>query len=450
MPVAALFLTLLASAGSADSLLLRASAAINSGQVEEGLSLADRAQRTLHDAGNRRGEASLLMRVARDLKFHGDHALALEKAEEAIEIATELGDQSLVGFGLTWSGWILAELGHYGVALVVLKQAHEIGIETKQPVVEGLSGQEMGNIYRRLAKLKEAEQYVTASMAIAKEINVPSGFIEGHTILAEVDLTRGLYSSARQRLGLARAEAERIGYHEAVAITDEVLGRVELAARRPTPARSAFERAESLGRKHAVPSVLAAALLGRAQLEADAVAAYTLAVEALEIYSRIHDEDEGWAMAHAGAALAGMEHTDHAQLTLDQALELATSAFSHEREGFIQSKRSFVARLKGDARKELVRQEAAVSQYTAAKNLEQLWRAERELGHLYSDFGNPQQAVAHYAAALGTLQRLHPEPNLVRLTREREEAIRGLIERLAEVVEQTPDGGSEPPLPRLH
>ena len=120
----------------------------------------------------------------------------------------------------------------------------------------------------------------------------------------------------------------------------------------------------------------------------------------------LHDEGEGWALAHTGAALLDLDELDEADFVLAQALVAVKETLRQERVGFVRSEQAYLALLDGEIELEITRRQQAVQAFDQSGDGEALWRAEQRLAESYVESGAFGLATAHYRRALAGLHAL--------------------------------------------
>ena len=185
------------------------------GQYDQILKYMREAEILARELGDRRRLGLVLADMGARLRNVGDHRRALEASQQALEIATELGDPDLQ----IEATYRLAQ-AHF--ALGDLRQATSIFLSTVDALAHRGAGTErvardavvrsralpsffeawphawLGLLYSHLGQFSEAREHAEQAMQIAERTNHPHTVIESHSALGGVSLEQGDLDTARR------------------------------------------------------------------------------------------------------------------------------------------------------------------------------------------------------------------------------------------------------------
>jgi DNA-binding SARP family transcriptional activator/tetratricopeptide (TPR) repeat protein len=206
-------------------------------------------------AGDTEGEVLMLIVLATARSRYGRAAEALEDAQLALRLATELGDSRHIYAALGNVGSCLFEQGRHREALHCDQESYRLAVRTGDVWAQAHALNNMSQVERQIGQRDEATAHVRGAIALFDEI----GDI-GHRRLAVnnlielcLDLGRLDEAETLARQALAAVGAERPDLQHA--FTRELHGRVLLARADPTALgelRAAFVWAQHLGSPRAI------------------------------------------------------------------------------------------------------------------------------------------------------------------------------------------------------
>jgi class 3 adenylate cyclase/tetratricopeptide (TPR) repeat protein len=199
------------------------------GQYDRILDYMREAEILARALGDRRRLGLVLADMGARLRNVGDHRHALEASQQALDIASELGDP-----GLQIEAKYRLAQAHF--ALGDLRQATSIFLETvhafadrsaaAEPLARDAAGPGalpsffeawphawLGLLYSHLGRFSEALEHAERAMQIAERTNHPHTVIESHGALAGVSLERGDLDTAQRvfERGVALLRAGSVG-----------------------------------------------------------------------------------------------------------------------------------------------------------------------------------------------------------------------------------------------
>ncbi|HEY0806241.1 MAG TPA: BTAD domain-containing putative transcriptional regulator, partial [Pseudonocardiaceae bacterium] len=205
--------------------------------------------------GDTEGEVLMLIVLATARSRYGRAAAALEDAQLALRLATELGDSRHIYAALGNVGGCLFEQGRHREALHCDQESYRLAVRTGDRMAQAHALNNMSQVERQIGQRDEATAHVRGAIALFDEI----GDI-GHRRLAVnnlielcLDLGRLDEAETLARQALAAVGAERPDLQHA--FTRELYGRVLLARADPMALgelRAAFVWAQHLGSPRAV------------------------------------------------------------------------------------------------------------------------------------------------------------------------------------------------------
>ncbi|GAB4194382.1 MAG: hypothetical protein Fur006_40060 [Coleofasciculaceae cyanobacterium] len=156
------------------------------GQYPEALELYQQALAIATELGDRTGEGVNFNGLGRVYSNLGEFSKALEFYQQALARAKEVGDRYGEGIMLSNIGLVYRELKQYPKSLEYFQQALRIAREIGNRSGEGVSLTQIGGVYHRLGQYSEALEYAQQALVIHKEVNNPEW--EGLTLRSIGDL----------------------------------------------------------------------------------------------------------------------------------------------------------------------------------------------------------------------------------------------------------------------
>lgn len=217
--------------------------------------------------GDANFQAMLLANLSANYRTIGATQKALDAAGAALEIAAKIGDRRRAAFCRESIAAIHLQRGEWGRALDAYRQTIDALRSAPYPLVEAMSWNDMGLLYRQLGEDDESQQAYAKAEQIWTATNNQSGLAE--TLLNEGDLALDA-----GRLEAARATFERSlefdrsnGFRREEAHALIGLGRVALASGDFVAAHERLAAARKLAHEVEGVSLEAAALLALGDVE---------------------------------------------------------------------------------------------------------------------------------------------------------------------------------------
>lgn len=179
------------------------------------------------------GEVHMLIVLATARSRYGHAAEALEDAELALRLATELGDERHIHAALGNVGGCLYEQGRYDEALARDDESYRLARRTGDLMAQAHALNNMSQVERKLGRRLQASEHVRAAVALFDEIGdvgyhhlARNNLIELCLELDRLDEAESLAVTALATIGGPRLDLQQ-------AFTKELFGRVLLARSDP-------------------------------------------------------------------------------------------------------------------------------------------------------------------------------------------------------------------------
>ncbi len=140
------------------------------------------------------------LRAALDFSRGGDNLRARAFQEEAVGLARETGNPSLIARSQHYLGYLLFGLGQTAEARRLVEEALAIAREVRDPQMEMLSLLVLGAILHRLGADEEARPYLESCRDLARREGSDMRFAEAEALLARVALAEGDVEGAERML----------------------------------------------------------------------------------------------------------------------------------------------------------------------------------------------------------------------------------------------------------
>ncbi|HEX5401859.1 MAG TPA: BTAD domain-containing putative transcriptional regulator [Pseudonocardiaceae bacterium] len=179
------------------------------------------------------GEVLMLIVLATARSRYGRAAEALEDAQLALRLATELGDDRHIHAALGNVGSCLYEQGRYAEALKRDQESYELAVRTGDLMAQAHALNNMSQVERELDRRPEAAEHVRAAVALFDEIGDVGYHHLARNNLIELCLELGWLGEAETLAvaALATVGGQRRDLQQA--FTKELFGRVLLARSDP-------------------------------------------------------------------------------------------------------------------------------------------------------------------------------------------------------------------------
>lgn len=345
------------------------------------------------------------------------HRQAIEVSNQALEIASTIGDPATIGRSLCWLGWAYTGLGLYDLALQFYDNALELGaVDGKPRIVHvwGLATQEKGAILAKMGQLEEGKKLLLKTYTFAKKHGIDVGVAEGGAHLAEIALLQGDFSLAEQyaqaaveagtrckcsMYNLLRAKTARLKVLREKLRTNESL--------RASFNQNASELA-SRCRKLQQTRCLAEVLLLQADLlpKYNFDERYAVVQEAFELMANSELELRGLAEAKLGRVFLDANKTKLAETYLQNGLEIEQSLFRQISAAHILSDLAALSGMTGKRHEQLQTLLTAAKDAKESQSLPLLLKLQRQTAHWYLESGNLSLAAQWYQNALQTVRSL--------------------------------------------
>lgn len=190
----------------AEARVLEASSALHLDAPQQASASLEAARRLFAEAGDRRGEAWTLSRLADLASLLGDLDRALDLRQKALEQLREVGDQEGIAMVLNNFGSVLMTADRLEEAAPPLREALETAQKIENRRLEGGIRLTLGRLAHLRGELAESERQASAALPVAEELEFGYLSSGAEWVLGDVSLARGDLHKARASLenGLER------------------------------------------------------------------------------------------------------------------------------------------------------------------------------------------------------------------------------------------------------
>lgn len=347
----------------------------------------------------------------------GEHGRAVDYSNQALEIATDLRSDSMIGRSLSWLGWGYSHQGLYEMAEQFYINAVDLGApggKIRHPMIWGMSTQELGALKFKMGDVDAGIKMVEETFGFAKKHGVDIGVAEGGAHLAEMYLQKGNLGKAKEYADETAAAAERcscgpLKISRAKLVLAKIAAeRARTDARGISDAKGLAEQARTYAVKISDPHSEAEAMLLLARLEPahNFSFRYDLVTKALELLTNKNSELRGLAELEVGHTLVDEGKPDLAKFYLKNGIRINKEMLRQVDKSFALVELAKVEGLKGDRREYLEKIESA---YKAAKKSgsdRDAFESAQILAIEYSSLGYSKLSLKYAQAGLKILERM--------------------------------------------
>lgn len=387
------------------------------GRIEEARAAFEKSLIAARESHNQRSLWWALMQLAWFEDETSNHRTSLRLSDEALEVATKLGDSFMTGRSLIWLGWAYSSMGRYKTALEFYSEALKIGAPNgKIEIVPvwGFAQQELGALYYRMGDLTAAREALERTLNYARENEITVGIAEGAAELAEVALTQGNQSEAENLAKEAVKAAVECGcspFNTArakVVLAKILVAKAKIHSDYRREARLKVDEALETAAKTGNVRIQAEAKLLVAQLTPATAVAEKLRLlnEAVDILERHESELRGVAHAALGEAYAQNDNLLTAAQYIGKGFGISEAALREIDRAYILSSFATLYQLSGDTRHEFEALAAAADDALSRGNLSLALDQQRKLAVRLEETGYTKLALKWAKLALETSAKL--------------------------------------------
>ena len=265
-------------------------------EADEGLPYIEHALEFYVKGGYSKEISEALIQQARALSLKGEYDVALEAYKQALQVAQQLDDQSLLARAHHDTGNTLIQQGRYTEAIPHLEESFKIQTLLNNQLFAGYSIADRGDALWRLGHYTEAREALSRAHAIADRPEERSNPLLAKISLIVAFLTLSerrfpeAYANANQALGLNAKEEPEADARCAHGLTLTLSGRTHKG-------RLMCEEAVKMARQTHDPQTLSNAQLALAEAmltDGDALAALATAREAQVEFARTSRQESEW------------------------------------------------------------------------------------------------------------------------------------------------------------
>jgi len=161
--------------------------------------------------GHRQFEAVITGNIGNVMNELGDHRVALQYFEDAINILRKIGFRVLEGYFLGQSGRAYAHLGMYDQAIEYLDQATKVFKETGNTTMEAVYLDALGSIFCDTGEYEKASYYSRTAQMILKDRGFKRHYFTNTLNRAHIYMAVEDMENAKASIDASMAIAEEIG-----------------------------------------------------------------------------------------------------------------------------------------------------------------------------------------------------------------------------------------------
>jgi hypothetical protein len=279
--------------------------------------------------GDARGQATSLRNLAIVQAVRGDRAAAEASLERARGVLEALGDRASIADLHNDRGVVAEERGDFRAALAAFREALALRQQLGQPTLLAQSLNNVAFCYFQLGEVDNAAVYWQQALASYRQIDDREGALQVIQSMGLLELSRGHYADAGQRLDASLREAQDLQLPEEIDVAQVYRGELALAQGRSADAAAAAAAATTgFERRSDRRGLAEARLLGArtAVFVGDATAA-AQALQAIDVAELSPEQHAQFLLTRARLAALG-DDAEAAARDLAEAERVADEAHS--------------------------------------------------------------------------------------------------------------------------
>ena len=299
------------------------------GQLDAASEQYQRAADMRATLGDTRGQATSLRNLAIVQAVRGDRAAAEASLERARGVLEALGDRASIADLHNDRGVVAEERGDFRAALAAFREALALRQQLGQPTLLAQSLNNVAFCYFQLGEVDNAAVYWQQALASYRQIDDREGALQVIQSMGLLELSRGHYADAGQRLDASLREAQDLQLPEEIDVAQVYLGELALAQGRSADAAAAAAAAAAgFERRSDRRGLAEARLLGArtAVFVGDATAA-AQALQAIDVAELSPEQHAQFLLTRARLAALG-DDAEAAARDLAEAGRIADEAHS--------------------------------------------------------------------------------------------------------------------------
>lgn len=209
------------------------------GQLDAASEQYQRAAEMRATLGDARGQATSLRNLAIVQAVRGDRTAAEASLERARGVLEALGDRASIADLHNDRGVVAEERGDFRAALAAFREALALRQQLGQPTLLAQSLNNVAFCYFQLGEVDNAAVYWQQALASYRQIDDREGALQVVQSMALLELSRGHYADAGQRLDASLREAQDLQLPEEIDVAQVYRGELALAQGRTADAATA-------------------------------------------------------------------------------------------------------------------------------------------------------------------------------------------------------------------
>lgn len=209
------------------------------GQLDAAVEQYTRAADMRARIGDGRGQATSLRNLAIVQAIRGERAAAEASLEQARGVLETLGDRASIADLHNDRGVVAEERGDFRAALAAFREALALRQQLNQPTLIAQSLNNVAFCYFQLGETDNAAVYWQQALASYRQIDDREGALQVIQSMGLLELSRGHYADAGQRLDASLREAQDLQLPEEIDVAQVYRGELALAQGRSADALAA-------------------------------------------------------------------------------------------------------------------------------------------------------------------------------------------------------------------
>ncbi|MCP4396722.1 MAG: tetratricopeptide repeat protein [bacterium] len=377
---------------------------------QQALTASEEALAIRRELGNRYGEGVDLSNIGLVYSYLGHYQQALDSHQQALSIHREFEDRKAEAKDLSNIALLHTNLQQYPQALDYSRQALALKHELGDRQGEGDDLHNLGVIHMKTGQYQQALEYLQQNLKLRREFGDRQGEGGDLNTIGRIYGTQGQYQQAldyfQQALEIGRETGNRYGESEnlgSIGIVYWYLGQPQEAL---SYYKQALEIDRAIGNKNGEAVALdnIGVVYGAEEQYQQALKYFR---QALAIEREIGDRHgEGGALTNIGLSYRKQGHYQEALAHFQQALTLKREIGDRRGEGVALLNIGAVYGDLGEYQRAYKALRNCIDIHAALGNIEQLWKAQRELAYVEVLLQQLEDAVTTYEFALNNIESL--------------------------------------------
>lgn len=229
-------------------LLADAEGKLRTGQYQQSLNLASRAQKSAASVHCGTCEAEAIHAVGNAYYYLADYSRAISNFSLGVSRAASLNNKKLLSAGYTDIGLVYFDLGNYATALEYIMEGDRYATELNDLPLKGMTLNSIGLTYEYQGNLELAGQYYLQSLNIRLKLNDSAGLGYCYNNLGSIAFRKGQYAKSLEFHQLALQIRRKIKDYYVVTTSLNNIGRANEKLGHTAEAEKAWKESLSLSK----------------------------------------------------------------------------------------------------------------------------------------------------------------------------------------------------------